>query len=65
LFLAIVCGVATFASFSAATHGTNWASQLCTAVSPLCHSPLTLALATAGLVSLWIVVALVSAISNA
>jgi hypothetical protein len=68
LFLAIACGGATFVSFSAATHaavGTNWASQLCTTVSPLCHSPLTLALATAGLVSLWIVVALVSAISNA
>jgi hypothetical protein len=65
LFLAIVCGGATFVSFSAATHGTNWAGQLCTAASPLCHSPLTLALAATGLVSLWIVVALFSAISDA
>jgi hypothetical protein len=68
LFLAIVCGGATFVSFSAATHaaaGTNWAIQLCGAASPLCHSPLILALATTGLVSLWIMVALFSAITNA
>jgi hypothetical protein len=67
LFLAIVSGGATFVSFSTATHGAvgNWASQLCTAASPLCHSPLTLAVATAGLVSLSIMVMLVSAISSA
>jgi putative SOS response-associated peptidase YedK len=45
--------------------GTNWASQLCGAASPLCHSPLTLALVTTGLVSLWVMVALFSAITNA
>jgi hypothetical protein len=67
LLLAIVSGGATFVSFSPATHAAvgNWASQLCTAASPLCHSPLTLALATAGIVSLWIMMMLVSAISNA
>ena len=67
LFLAIVSGGATYVSFSAATHAAvgNWASQLCTAASPLCHSPVTLALATAGLVSLWIMVVLMSAFSSA
>ena len=49
LFLVIVCGGATFVSFSAAAHaavGANWANQLCGAASPLCNSPLTLGLAT-------------------
>jgi predicted lysophospholipase L1 biosynthesis ABC-type transport system permease subunit len=64
LLLAIACGGVTFVSFSAATHA-NWASQLCAAANPLCQSPLTLALATTGLVSLWITVALFSAITNA
>jgi hypothetical protein len=68
LFLAIVCGGATFVSFTAATHAAvdaNWASQLCRAVFPVCHSPVTLALATAGLMSVWILAALFSAITNA
>jgi hypothetical protein len=68
LFLVIVCGGATFVSLTAATDaavGVNWASQLCLAASPLCHSPVTLGLATAGLVSLWIFAALFSLFTNA
>jgi hypothetical protein len=68
LFLAIVCGGATVVSFMATTHAsitTSWASQLCEAASPLCHSPVALGLTTAGLVSLWIFWALFSAITNA
>jgi hypothetical protein len=68
LFLVIVCGGATFVSFSAATHaavGANWANQLCGAASPLCNSPLTLGLTTAGLVSLWIMMALFSGFTSA
>jgi hypothetical protein len=68
LFLAIVCGGATVVSFTAETHASldaNWASQLCRAAIPVCQSPVTLALATAGLASVWILVALFSAITNA
>ena len=57
LFFAIVCGAATVASFMAAMHAAmaaSWTSQLCWAASPLCNSPVTLGLATAGLVWLWI-----------
>ena len=68
LFLAIVCGGATVVSFMAATHAVvaaSWTSQLCTAASPLCNNPVTLGLATPGLVSLWIMMALFSAITGA
>jgi hypothetical protein len=65
LFLVVVCGSVTFVSFSAMHAGTNWANQLCGAASPLCNSPATMCLATAGLVSLWIMVAIFSAVTSA
>jgi hypothetical protein len=67
LFLAIVCGGATVVSIMAETHAAvaaSWTSQLCRAASPLCDSPVTLGLAAAGLVSLWIFAALFSAITS-
>jgi hypothetical protein len=61
LFLATVSGAATFLSFAAAV-GANWASQICTAASPLCHSPLTLVFATTGLMSFWLMMAVLSTV---
>jgi hypothetical protein len=65
LFLAIVCGAATIVSFMAATHAAVAASWVCTVAGALCHRPVMLGLATAGLVSLWIMAALFSALTNA
>ena len=68
LFLAVLCGGATVVAFMASTHAAvaaSWTSQLCRATSPLCHSPVTLGLATAGLVSLWIFAALLSMFDSA
>jgi hypothetical protein len=66
LFLAAVSGGASFLSLAAAANdaaaGGNWAGQMCTAAGPLCHSPLTLVLATAGLASFWIMMAVLSAV---
>ena len=41
LFVAIVCGGASFVFYTAAREapdGSNWASQVCKAASSLCHS---------------------------
>ena len=68
LFLAVLCGGATVVAFMASTHAAvaaSWTSQLCRATSPLCHSPVTLGLATAGLVSLWIFAAFLSMFDSA
>lgn len=65
LFLAIVSGGASFLSLAAAsdaTVGGNWAGQICAAASPFCHSPLTLVVATTGLGSCWIMMAVLSAV---
>jgi hypothetical protein len=68
LFLAVVCGGATVVSFMTATHAAvaaSWTKQLCGNAESLCNSPVTFGLATAGLVSLWIMVALFSAMTSA
>jgi hypothetical protein len=68
LFAAIVCGGATVVSFMTATHAavaSSWISQLCKDAGPPCDSPVTLGLVTAGLVSLWTMLALFSAITSA
>jgi hypothetical protein len=65
LFLAILCGGASFLFFNAAKaapDGPNWASRVCSSARMFCHDPLQLAYVAAGLVVLWIVVAFVSAI---
>jgi hypothetical protein len=67
LFLAIVCGGASYLFFLAAkeaSDGPNWASRMCKAASSLCHSPQLLAFIAAGLVALWLVVMFVSAIRD-
>jgi hypothetical protein len=67
LFLAIVCGGASFLFFTAAKQaadGPNWASQMCKAASSLCHSPQLLAFTAAGLGALWLVTILLSAIRD-
>jgi hypothetical protein len=67
LFVAIVCGGASFLFFTAAKEaadGPNWASQTCKAASSLCHSPQLLAFAAAGLAALWLVAMFVSAIRD-
>ena len=51
LFVAIVCGGASFLFFTAAkeaSDGPNWASQVCKAANSLCHSPQLLAFTAAG-----------------
>jgi hypothetical protein len=67
LFVAIVCGGASFLFFTAAKEasgGPDWASQVCKAASSLCHSPQLLAFAAAGLAALWLVAMFVSAIRD-
>jgi hypothetical protein len=67
LFVAIVCGGASFLFFTAAkevSDGPNWASQVCTAASALCHSPQLLAFAAAALAALWVLTMFVSAIRD-
>ena len=67
LFLAIVSGAASLlfstAAEKAAT-GAYWASQMCTAVGALCERPLSLALAAATLMALWIMLAVTSSLGN-
>ena len=67
LFVAIVCGAASYLFFTAAKQaldGPSWASQMCKAASSLCHSPQLLAFTAAGLVALWLVMTFVSAIRD-
>jgi hypothetical protein len=67
LFVAIVCGGASFLFYTAAREapdGSNWAGQVCKAASSLCHSPQLLAFTAAGLGALWLVVMFVSAIRD-
>jgi hypothetical protein len=67
LFVAIACGGASFLFYTAAREapdGSNWAGQVCKAASSLCHSPQLLAFTAAGLVALWLVAMLVSAIRD-
>jgi hypothetical protein len=75
LLLAFVCAGASFTCLSAtkenltffrvakeAVSGANWASQMCNTADWLCHRPLSLALAAAGLAALWVLVMIVQAI---
>jgi hypothetical protein len=67
LFVAIVCGGASFLFFTAAkeaSDGPNWASQVCKAANSLCHSPQLLAFTAAGFGALWLVAMFVSALRN-
>jgi hypothetical protein len=77
LLLAVVCAGASFTCLSAtkesltfigaakeALSGVNWASQMCTTADWLCHRPLSLALAAAGLSALWVLVMIVKAIAD-
>ena len=67
LFVAIVCGGASFLFYTAAREapdGSDWAIQVCRAANSLCHSPQLLAFAAAGLIALWVVAMFVSAIRD-
>jgi len=63
LLLAIICGAASFAFYTAngaAGDAPNWASTVCTAVQPLCQSPGTAAIAATVLAVFWILFACLS-----
>ena len=67
LLLAIICGAASFAFYTA--NGAvgdvpNWASTVCTAARSLCHSPREAAIAAAVLAGLWIAVTFVSSVRD-
>jgi hypothetical protein len=67
LFVAIVCGGASFLFYTAAKQapdGSDWAIQVCKAANSLCHSPQLLAFTAAALVALWVVAMFVSAIRD-
>jgi hypothetical protein len=59
LILAIICGAASF-SFYTANEGSgsvpNWASNICSASSELCHHTQVLAYASVAFAALWIVI---------
>ena len=63
LLLAIICGAAIFAFYTAigaVGDAPNWASTVCTAVQPLCQSPGTAAIAATVLAVFWILFAFLS-----
>ena len=63
LLLAIICGGASFAFYTAngaVGDAPNWASTVCTAVQPLCQSPGTAAIAATVLAVFWILFAFLS-----
>ena len=67
LFVAIVCGGASFLFYTAAKQapdGSDWAIQVCRAANSLCHSPQLLAFTAASLIALWVVAMFVSAIRD-
>jgi hypothetical protein len=65
LILAIICGAASF-SFYTANEGSgnvpNWASNICSAASELCHRPQVLAYAAVVFAALWVVIKFMSLI---
>ena len=67
LFLAIVSGAASLlfaAAAEKAGSGEYWAGQMCTAAGALCERPLSLGLAAAALMALWIMLAVTSSFGN-
>jgi hypothetical protein len=67
LFLAIMCGmlsVALFVAADSAASGGYFAGQICTVAGILCEKPLSLALAAAALMALWIMLAATSSFGN-
>jgi hypothetical protein len=67
LFLAIICGIASFVFSDAAEEaasGEYWAAQVCTTAEILCEKPMSLALAAATLMALWITLTVTSSFSN-
>jgi hypothetical protein len=67
LLLAIICGAASFAFYTAngaVGDPPNWASTVCTTVQPLCQSPGTAAIAATVLSAFWILVAFLSSVRD-
>jgi hypothetical protein len=67
LLLAIICGAASFAFYTAngaIGDARNWASTVCTAARSLCQSPGVSAIAAAVLALFWIVVAFLSSVRD-
>jgi hypothetical protein len=67
LFVAMVCGGASFLFYTAAREapdGSSWAIQVCRAANSLCQSPQLLAFTAAALIALWVVAMFVSAIRD-
>jgi hypothetical protein len=65
LFLVMLFGIAGIMFYAASDmdgHGSAWASDVCSVARPLCDSPQIVAIAAAGLVGLWIVTKIVSAL---
>jgi hypothetical protein len=63
LFLAIMSGAASVlfaAAAEKAGSGAYWAGKICTAAGALCERPLSLGLAAAALMALWIMLAVTS-----
>jgi membrane associated rhomboid family serine protease len=57
LFLAILCGVASFLFFAVAQEaasGAYWAVETCAAARVFCERPLSFLLAAGALVALWL-----------
>jgi hypothetical protein len=67
LLLAIICGGASFAFYTAngaVGDAPTWASTVCTAARSLCQSPGVAAIAAAVLAAFWIVVAFLSSVRD-
>jgi hypothetical protein len=67
LVLAIVCAVVSFLSFGAPRvpySDANWAFQVCETAGDLCHRPLLLAVAAAGLATIWLMATLAAVLSH-
>jgi hypothetical protein len=65
LFLALVCGAASFVLYSDSQFVRGgWAAQLCKSAGSFCHEPQELAYVAVGLLGLWLLMVFLTAIRD-